>query len=75
MTIDLTGGIDPARELMFAERPDNPERRGAASFWACAHAGPDGRPRHRHRGGWPRWDAYGIRVNVAFPDGRTGFGR
>jgi len=33
MAIDLTGGIDPAREYVFAERPDNPEMRDSASFW------------------------------------------
>ena len=33
MAIDLTGGIDPAREYMFAERPADPEMRDSVSFW------------------------------------------
>jgi hypothetical protein len=27
MAVDLTGGIDPSREYVFAQRPDNPEMR------------------------------------------------
>ena len=33
MAIDLTGGIDPAREHVFAQRPDDPEMRDSVSFW------------------------------------------
>ena len=44
MAIDLTGGIDPAREYMFAERPDNPEMRDSASFWVFDDRGQVGLP-------------------------------
>ncbi len=33
MTTDLTGGIDPARELVFSQRPDDPEMRDSVSMW------------------------------------------
>ena len=39
MAIDLTGGIDPAREQMFASRPDNPEMRDSVSFWVVDDRG------------------------------------
>ena len=45
MAIDLTGGIDPAREYMFAERPDNPEMRDSVSFWVFDDRGQVGLPR------------------------------
>ena len=71
MTIDLTGGIDPARELMFAERPDNPEMRDSASFWVFDDRGQVGLPRIGIEAVAANWDAHGIQVNVAFPDGRV----
>jgi hypothetical protein len=71
MTIDLTGGIDPAREYMFAERPDNPEMRDSVSFWVFDDRGRVGLPRIGIEAVAANWDAHGIQVNVAFPDGRV----
>ena len=45
MTIDLTGGLDPGREYVFAERPDDPEMRDSASFWVFDDRGELGLPR------------------------------
>ena len=45
MAIDLTGGIDPAREYMFAERPNDPEMRDSVSFWVFDDRGQVGLPR------------------------------
>lgn len=39
MTIDVTGGIDPAREYVFAQRPDDPEMRDSVSFWVVDDKG------------------------------------
>ena len=50
MAIDLTGGIDPAREYVFAERPDNPEMRESVSFWVSDDRGEVGLHAHRDRG-------------------------
>ena len=50
MPIDLTGGIDPSREYVFAERPDNPEMRDSVSFWTVDDHGESGLPAHRDRG-------------------------
>jgi hypothetical protein len=71
MAIDLTGGIDPAREYMFADRPDNPEMRDSASFWVFDDRGRVALPRIGIEAVAADWDAHGLQVNVAFPDGRV----
>ena len=71
MAIDLTGGIDPAREYMFAERPDNPEMRDSVSFWVFDDRGEVGLPRIGIEAVAANWDAHNVQVNVAFPDGRV----
>ena len=71
MAIDLTGGIDPRRELTFAERPDNPQMRDSVSFWVFDDAGDLGLPRVGIEALAENWDAHAVQVNVAFPDGRV----
>ena len=71
MAIDLTGGIDPAREYMFAERPDNPQMRDSVSFWVFDERGEVGLPRIGIEAVAANWEAHGVQVNVAFPDGRV----
>jgi hypothetical protein len=71
MAVDLTGGIDPAREYMFAERPDNPEMRDSVSFWVFDDRGEIGLPRIGIEAVAANWEAHGLQVNVAFPDGRV----
>ncbi len=71
MTIDLTGGIDPAREYMFADRPGNPEMRDSVSFWVFDDRGQVGLPRIGIEAVAANWDAHGVQVNIAFPDGRV----
>jgi len=71
MAIDLTGGIDPAREHVFAERPDDPEMRDSVSFWVVDDRGEVGLPRIGIEAVAANWDAHGIQANVAFPDGRA----
>ncbi|MGZ8748708.1 MAG: hypothetical protein ACXWZ2_17285 [Mycobacterium sp.] len=71
MAIDLTGGIDPEHEYMFAERPDNPEMRDSVSFWVIDDRGEVGLPRIGVEGVAANWEAHGVQVNVAFADGRV----
>jgi hypothetical protein len=71
MAIDLTGGIDPDRELAFAERPDNPEMRDSVSFWVFDERGELGLPRVGIEALASQWAAHAVQVNVAFPDGRV----
>lgn len=71
MAIDLTGGIDPAREYVFAQRADDPEMRDSASFWVFDDRGQVGLPRIGIEAVAANWDTHGLQVNVAFPDGRV----
>ena len=71
MAVDLTGGIDPAREYVFATRPDNPEMRDSVSFWTMDDRGEVGLPRIGIEAVAANWDNHDVQVNVAFPDGRV----
>jgi hypothetical protein len=71
LTIDLTGGIDPSREYVFADRPDNPEMRDSVSLWVADDRGEVALPRIGIEAVAANWDAHDIQVNVAFPDGRV----
>ncbi|KUH85106.1 MULTISPECIES: hypothetical protein [unclassified Mycobacterium] len=71
MSVDLTGGMDPARELVFAQRPDEPEMRDSVSFWVFDDRGEIGLPRIGIEAVASNWDTHGIQVNVAFADGRV----
>ena len=69
--MDLTGGIDPAREYVFAERPENPEMRDSVSFWVFDDRGAVGLPRIGIEAVGANWDAHDLQLNIAFPDGRA----
>ena len=71
MSLDLTGGLDPSRELVFAHRPDDPEMRDSVSFWVVDDRGEVGLPRIGIEAVAANWDAHDIQVNVAFADGRV----
>ncbi|GLE54174.1 hypothetical protein [Mycobacterium montefiorense] len=71
MAVDLTGGIDPAREYMLAQRPQDPEMRDSVSFWVVDDRGEIGLPRIGIEAVGANWDWHDIQVNVAFPDGRV----
>jgi hypothetical protein len=45
MSLDLTCGMDPEDEYVFAERPDDPEMRDSVSFWVFDDCGEVGLPR------------------------------
>ncbi|UXA19916.1 hypothetical protein [Mycobacterium sp. SMC-4] len=71
MAVDLTGGIDPRRELTFADRPAVAQMRDSVSFWVFDDAGRLGLPRVGIEAVAENWDAHGVQVNIAFPDGRV----
>ena len=71
MNLDLTGGIDSSRELIFAERPDNPEMRDSVSLWVFDDRGEVGLPRVGIEAVAEHWEEHGLQVNVAFADGRV----
>ena len=69
--MDLTGGIEREREYVFAERPDDPEIRDSASFWVVDGGGTVALPRVGIEAVAANWEAHGLQMNVAFPDGRA----
>lgn len=71
MPVDLTGGIDPRREFVFAECPDDPEMRDSVSFWTVDDRGRIGLPRIGIEAVAANWDNHEIQINIAFPDGRV----
>jgi hypothetical protein len=71
MPIDLTGGIDPSREYVFAQRPDDPEMRDSVSFWTVDDRGRLGLPRVGIEAVAANWDNHEAQINVTFPDGRV----
>lgn len=71
MAVDLTGGIDPSREYVLAQRPEDPEMRDSVSFWVVDDRGEIGLPRVGIEAVGANWDSHDIQVNAAFPDGRV----
>src|SRR5947207_2798729 len=71
MPVDLTGGLDLAREHVFARRPDDPEMRDSVSFWVSDDRGSVGLTRVGIEAVAANWESLGLQVNVAFPDGRV----
>ena len=69
MSIDLTGGIDPTRKFVLAERPEDPAMRDSVSFWIVDDKGEVAFPRIGIEAVGGRWEEHGLQVNVAFPDG------
>lgn len=69
MAVDLTGGIDPSREYMLAQRPEDPEMRDSVSFWVVDDRGQIGLPRVGIEAVGANWDSHDIQVNAVFPDG------
>jgi hypothetical protein len=68
---DPTGGLDLTRDFYFAARPEDPQMRESASVWVADGAGAIALPRLGIEAIAERWDARGMQVNVAFPDGRA----
>jgi hypothetical protein len=70
MGVDLTGGLEPARDFFFAQAPEDPQVRESASMWIFDDRGLIGLPRVGIEAVGEHWDARGLQVNVGFPDGR-----
>jgi hypothetical protein len=71
MTIDLTGGLDPDWELVFAKQPDNPEMRESVNAWIWDDSGTFGIPRIGIEAVADQWETHDVQVNLAFADGRV----
>jgi hypothetical protein len=71
MAIDLTGGMDPARDYFLTQCPDDPQFRESVSFWVFDDRGAVGLPRVGIEAVAESWDKREFQVNLAFPDGRA----
>jgi hypothetical protein len=71
MTIDLTGGLDPDWEFVFAKQPDDPEMRESVNAWIWDDSGTFGIPRIGIEAVADQWETHDIQVNLAFADGRV----
>jgi hypothetical protein len=70
MTIDLTGGLPDARELLFAGRPPTEGMRDAVNMWVADDRGEVGFPRFAVEALAPDWDNHEVMLSVGFGDGR-----
>lgn len=71
MAIDLTGGLDAAREYVFPQCPDTPGMRDAVNMWVSDDSGMVGLPRFAIEALAPHWDTHDLSVNIAYPHGRV----
>lgn len=71
MAIDLSGGIDPAREFVLPARPDDPDLRESVNAWIWDAGGEIGLPRIGVEAVGESWDSRDLQVNLAYADGRT----
>jgi hypothetical protein len=69
--VDLTGGLDPGREFVFAEQPDDPEMRESVNMWVWDDGDGIGLPRLGVEAVADRWDSHDVQVNLALRGGRV----
>ena len=70
MTIDLSGGLDAAKEFVLAERPEVAAMRDAVNVWIEDDNGAFGM-RIGIEAVAEEWDAHDVWLDIAFADGRV----
>ena len=71
MATDVTGGLSPDREFLFAEQPEHPEMRESVNCWMWNNTADFGMPRIGIEAVGDNWESHDIQVNIAFADGRV----
>jgi hypothetical protein len=71
MTIDLSGGLDPAREYLFTTRPSDPELRESVNVWVWDGSDAFGMPRFGVEAVADQWETHDLQLNLALRDGRV----
>ena len=71
MAVDLTGGLDPEREYLFATKPDDPEMRESVNVWVWDNGRELGMPRFGVEAVADQWDTHDLQLNLALRDGRV----
>jgi hypothetical protein len=70
VAVDLTGGLDVAREYVYASCPPEPGIKESVSMWISDDRGELGIPQVALEGMSPDWDSRVAKLTVGFPDGR-----
>lgn len=68
--IDLSGGLDEAREFVFADQPDEPEMRESVNAWIWGTDSGVGMPRIGIEALADQWQTHDVQVGIALPGGR-----
>ncbi len=68
---DFAGGLTPEHELVFADKPQDPEMRESTSVWLYEENGAFSLPRFGIEAEGFSWDNPLYQVNFAFPGGRV----
>lgn len=71
MAVDVTGGIDPAREFVFPAQPDDPEMRESVNAWVWDDGDEIGLPRIGVEAVADQWDTHDVQMNIVYADGRV----
>ncbi|MCE7795451.1 hypothetical protein LWE61_02645 [Sphingobium sufflavum] len=67
---DLSGGLSPDKELVFAAQPDDPDMRESMSLWLYDDRGRFAFPRMGIEAEASSWDNRRVQGNFSFPGGR-----
>ena len=68
---DISGGLEPNKDLVFADKPSDPQMRESASMWLFDETGAFGFPRMGVEAEASSWDDRRFQGNFAFADGRV----
>ena len=71
MAVDLTGGLDPAREFVFETQPSDPEMRESVNLWAWDEGDAVGFPRIGVEAVADQWETHEVQTSISFADGRV----
>jgi len=69
--MDLTGGLDPEREYVLGDAPDDPEMRESVNVWVWDEGDGLGLPRLGIEAVGEHWDTHDIQCNLALAGGRV----
>ena len=70
MAVDLSGGLDAAREFVFAKQPADPEMRESVNVWLWDDRGEFGMPRIGVEAVADQWETHDVQCNIALAGGR-----
>jgi len=70
MPVDLTGGLDPSREYLLAEQPDDPQIRESVNAWIWDGGADVGLPRIGVEAVGDQWETHEVHFHLCLADGR-----